>query len=83
MIPLYESGQAMATTIGGLSARLGLLDEAITWFGRAYEDREFVSIFMAAFNLDNTALWEHPRFQALLKKMKLDDASIAPIKTGE
>ena len=84
MIALYESDQlSTATRIGGISARVGLLDEAITWFERAYEDREFASIFMAAWNQHRPALWERPRFQALLKKMNLDDASIAAMKAGE
>ena len=84
MIALYESGQwSSATQIGGLSAVLGLLDEAITWFERAYEIREAHSILISVLNRGTPALWEHPRFQALLKKMNLDDASIAAMKAGD
>lgn len=81
MIAVYESGQfSPATFIGNISASLGLLDEAIIWFERADETREFWSINIAMYNRHNSALWDHPRFQALLKKMNLDDASIAAAK---
>ena len=57
MIALYESGQfATASSIGDLSARLDLLDEAITWFERGYENRELGSIYMVVFNRHTPAL---------------------------
>ena len=84
MIALYESGQlSTAAQIGGLSARLGLLDEAITWYERAYEIREAYSILISVLNRGTPGLWEHPRFQALLKKMNLDDASIEAVNVVE
>ena len=83
-IALYESGQfPEASGIGGISASLGRLDEAITWFERSYEVRDIWTILMPLLNFQKPGLWEHPRFQVLLKKMNLDDASIAPMEAGE
>jgi len=87
MVALYESDEvslfAMATFIGNVTASLGLLDEAMAWFEGAYEDREFWSVLIPVFNLDNPALWKHPDFQPFLEKMNLDDASIAALQTAK
>ncbi len=83
-INYYNLGHAdWAKYIGDVTLNLGDIEEAIDWYERASEVHNFVKLWIPLGKTDNTALWEHPRFQALLKKMNLDDASITAMKAGE
>ena len=80
----YNSGVlGAAQRIGDVTARLGLIDEAVDWFERAAEAGTVFKLWIPAHSTDIPELWNHPRFQALLKRMNLDDASIAALLAAE
>ena len=80
-IAFYNLGHSdWAKYIGDVTLGLGDIEEAIDWFERASEVHNYVKLWIPLGKADHTALWDHPRFQALLKKMNLDDASIAAMK---
>ena len=84
LIALYNSGSlGAAPWIVEVSARLGLIDEAIDWFERAVETDTIWKLWIPNYTTDITDLWTHPRFQAILKRMNLDDASIAALEAAE
>ena len=68
--------------IGGVYTHLGNIEEAIIWFERATETPAPVNGVSAIWSYDNSAIWNHPRFQTLMEKMNLDDASVATAKAA-
>jgi TolB-like protein/Tfp pilus assembly protein PilF len=79
LLSLYKSDESdpmIAPTIGIVCTHLGLFDDAITWFERSAEIRSpFIQLAPTMF-YDTPDLWEHPRFQALMRELHLDDESV-------
>ena len=71
-----------ASWIGFAKIRLGNIDEGLTWLESASDKREFfvTSILNHPFTRGLPDLDGNLRFQSLLKKMNLDDASINKLK---
>jgi TolB-like protein/tetratricopeptide (TPR) repeat protein len=85
MIALHDSGNdfpLLAPAIGVLYTHLGQIEEAINWYERATEVPNPFHALGASFFYQNSALWDHPRFQALLRKINVDDASVAAAKVA-
>ncbi len=85
MVALYDAGDqspALVPFIGGVYTHLGNIEEAIIWFERATETPGPVNAYPANWLYHNSALWNHPRFQLLLSKMNLDDASVVTAKAA-
>jgi TolB-like protein/tetratricopeptide (TPR) repeat protein len=85
MVSLYNAGNRdpfLAPTIGLVYTRLGLIEKAIDWYERGEEFPGPSNYFAVYFFYNNAALWDHPRFQALMEKMNLDDASVASAKAA-
>jgi TolB-like protein/Tfp pilus assembly protein PilF len=85
MIASHNAGNdepLLLPIIGVIHVHLGDIEEAIVWFERATETpNPFNSIGIMEFH-DNAAIWDHPRFQALIKGLNLDDASVAAAKAA-
>ena len=86
MIALHDAGgeePVLVPMIGMIYGYLGEAEEAISWFERGTETPNPVNniILIIRFH-DRPAIWNHPRFQALLKKLNLDDASVATAKAA-
>jgi tetratricopeptide (TPR) repeat protein len=71
-----------APLIGIVYTRLGLIEEAIDWYERGVETLGPFNYFSAMLFRNDSALWNHPRYQTLLEKMNLDDASVASAKAA-
>jgi tetratricopeptide (TPR) repeat protein len=85
MVSLYNAGNRdpfLAPTIGLVYTRLGSIEKAIDWYERGEEFPGPSNYFAVYFSYNNAALWDHPRFQALMEKMNLDDASVASAKAA-
>ncbi len=85
MIALHDSGNdfpLLVPAIGILYTHLGQIEEAINWYERATEVPNPFHAIGASFFYQNAALWNHPRFQALLQKINVDDASVAAAKAA-
>jgi TolB-like protein len=77
---LFESADNSPTNalhIGLVYALLGDIEEAITWFERSDETPSPFSNSIATWLYHSPAVWNHPRMQALMEKMNLDDVSVA------
>ena len=86
MIALHHENPDMSVYgyhIGSLAIQLGQLDEGFDWFEQAYDERHFFLIYAPMQHFNNETVWNHPRFQAVLAKMNLDDASITALKAAE
>ena len=68
--------------ICGLYLRLGNIDEGIDWCERAVDIPSGASGILAARFYRDPVIWNNPSIQALLKKMNLDDASVAAAKAA-
>ena len=82
-IELYETAEGelpFATWIGLNSIRLGHVDEGITWLERAFNKPEIFVTSLHSLSQDMPELQDNLRYQTLLKKMNLDDASINKLK---
>ena len=82
-IKLYEAAEGelpFATWIGISTIRLGFIDEGIAWLERASNTHEFFATTLHTFTHYLPELQDNPRYQALLKKMNLDDESINKLK---
>ncbi len=63
-----------------LPLSLGEVEEAIDLIERAVEERSWTQFWSkSAFIRNNEAMWDHPRYQALLKRIGLDDESVAAL----
>jgi len=85
MVTLHRTGNsdpALAPLIGIVYTRLGLIEEAIDWYERGVETLGPFNYFSAMLFRNDSALWNHPRYQTLLEKMNLDDASVASAKAA-
>ena len=85
MITLHNAGNddpLLVPSIGIVYTHLGVIEEAIIWFERATETPSPFSSLSAIMFYDNAALWNHPRFQSLMEKMNLDNASVATAKAA-
>ncbi len=85
MVALYEDGNedpSLPSFIGVAYAQLGDIEEAINWFERAAESRSPAYGISTVMVYNNSAIWNHPRFQLLLNKTNLDDASVATAKAA-
>jgi TolB-like protein/cytochrome c-type biogenesis protein CcmH/NrfG len=86
VIALHDAGSedpALVPMIGMIYWYLGEVEEAINWFERGTEtpnlnNTAFIPIWLSRSTIDRN----HPRLQALLKKMNLDDASVATTKAA-
>jgi len=85
MVTMYNEGNedpALAPYIGVAYVRLGNIEEAINWFERAVGSPSPANIISIAMVYNNSAVWDHPRFQLLLNTMNLDDASVAAARAA-
>jgi len=86
MIALNEAGSedsALVPMIGVIYGLLGEVEEAINWFEKGTETPNLVNDSIPCIRFYNQpAVWDHPRFQALLKRRNLDDASVAAAKAA-
>lgn len=63
-----------------LSLSLGEVEESIDLIERTVEERAWTQFWSkSAFIRNNEAVWDHPRYQALLKRIGLDDESVAAL----
>ena len=82
-IKLYQTAEeklSQATFIGLNSIRLGYVDEGLTWLERASNTAIYWATIIQSLAQDLPELQDNPRYQALLKKMNLDDESINKLK---
>ena len=77
-----EYDPILIPNIGAAHVYLGEIEEGIDWFERATEIPNPFYSLSVMFLHDNGAVWNHPRYQALLAKISLDDASIATAKAA-
>jgi TolB-like protein/Tfp pilus assembly protein PilF len=85
MVAIYNEGNEDPTLVpytGVAYVRLGNIEEAIDWFERAAESPGPATSISTVMVYKNSALWNHPRFQTLLQKMNLDNASVAAAKAA-
>jgi TolB-like protein len=86
MIALNEAGSedsALVPMIGVIYGLLGEVEEAINWFEKGTETPNLINDSIPCIRFYNQpAVWDHPRFQALLKRKNLDDASVAAAKAA-
>ncbi|MEH6550627.1 MAG: hypothetical protein V7744_11630 [Pseudomonadales bacterium] len=75
MISLAPETSGPYRPIGTLAIELGDLEEGMKWLEQAVEGGEPGGFYLHV-NRNDKDLWEHPHFQALLKKMRLDDESL-------
>ena len=69
------SGYA-AVRLGSQALRLGNIEHAIDWFELGLRAKRPRIVWMRTQHRDNAELNAHPRYQALLRKMNLDDESL-------
>ena len=85
LITLHNAGNddpLLVPSIGIVYTHLDNIEDAINWFERATETPSPFSSLSAIMFYHNSALWNHPRFQSLMEKMNLDDASVATAKAA-
>jgi tetratricopeptide (TPR) repeat protein len=78
-------------TLGIAATQLGHLDEAISLFNRSFDDgavaivlvRSFVTAWPSFTQGHGPALMAHSDFQAFLRRMNLDDVSMAALAAAE
>ena len=78
-------------SLAGAAAYLGYLDESIPLFNRAFEEgaagiiyiRSWIKSWPSYTQGHGPALMARPDFQAFLKRMNLDDASMAELEAAE
>jgi tetratricopeptide (TPR) repeat protein len=68
-----------ALTYAQLALSLGEVEEAIDLMERAVENKSWVQILIRSHFRHNDALKNHPRYLALLKRIGLDDESVAAL----
>jgi tetratricopeptide (TPR) repeat protein len=65
-----------------LPLSLGEVEESIDLIERTVEERSWTQFWSkSAFIRNNEAVWGHPRYQALLKRIGLDDESVAALNS--
>ena len=82
---LYNDGNqdpALVGVIGTEYARNDNFEEAMIWYERAYEKTSPISRTLAIWTPPESAIWNHEGFRALMKKMNLDDASVAEARVA-
>ena len=85
MVASYNEGNedpSLVPYIGIAYVQLGNIEEAINWFERAAESPGPINSISAVIIYNYSAIWNHPRFESLMKKMNLDDASVATAKAA-
>ncbi len=86
MIALHDAGNeqpALVPFIGIVFGLLGEVEEAINWFERgAATPSPLGTLLPIVWFYDHPAIWNHPRYQALMEKTNLDDASVATAKAA-
>ena len=85
MIEMHESGNTESTLapfIGHVFMHFGEIEEAMDWFERATVTPNPFHNFATLFFTSRTTLRNHPRYQALMQKLNLDDASVAAAKAA-
>lgn len=75
MILLAHEHGGSYSPIGALAIALGELEEGTRWLEQAVESTEFSGLHVRMYR-NNPLLREYPPFQALLKKVQLDDESL-------
>lgn len=75
MISLATESGGPYRPIASLAAALGEFEECIKWSEQAAENGELGGLYLRSYRR-SSELWENPRFQDLLKKIKLDDESL-------
>ena len=88
-VQTYSQMSATASTrpgaaffAGDVALRLGRIDEAIDWYEKSLEEGEIGIMMTRIRHARETELNAHPRYQALLARMRLDDASLAAFRTA-
>ncbi len=85
MVALYEEGSedpSLVPYIANAYVQLSNLEEAINWFERSAESPGPGTGLSAMMIYNYSDIRNHPRFQLLLKKMNLDDASVSTAKAA-
>jgi TolB-like protein/Tfp pilus assembly protein PilF len=85
MLVLYNDGNqdsGLVPMIGAEYARNDNFEEAMIWYERAYEMPSPFSGIPAIWTPPESAIWNHEGFRALMKKMNLDDASVAEARAA-
>ena len=86
VIALHDAGSeepALVPMIAMIYGYLGEAEEAVNWFERGTETPNPVNNIILTIKFhDRPAIWNHPRFQALLIKTNLDDDSVATAKAA-
>ncbi len=85
MVALYEEGSedpSLVPFIANAYVQLSNLEEAINWFERSAESPGPSTSMSAMMIYNYSDIRNHPRFQLLLKKMNLDDASVSTAKAA-
>jgi tetratricopeptide (TPR) repeat protein len=75
--PLYSSNSLASE----LALNLGEVEEAIDLMERQVENKSWLQFFIRLRFRHNDAVKDHPRFLALLKKIGLDDDSVADLNS--
>jgi tetratricopeptide (TPR) repeat protein len=73
--PLYPG----STVAEQLALSLGEVEEAIDLMERDVENKSWAQIFIRSYFRHNDAVKDHPRYLALLKRIGLDDESVAAL----
>ena len=60
------------TIFAVIYARLGQIEEAVTWLERAYEERDHGLIYLKVFQAYDS-MRSHPRFQDLMRRLNFPD----------
>jgi TolB-like protein len=69
-------GISASYVLGEQALSLGEIERALDWFEVAFEQREQRIIYIRTTHVNDKELIAHPRYQALLQKMNLDDESL-------
>jgi hypothetical protein len=62
--------------LGWTLISIGEIDRGISLIERAFERQNFGVVFTPERFRRTPAVWDHPRFQELVRAMRLDDASL-------
>jgi adenylate cyclase len=64
---------------GDVALQLGQVDEALGWYVKSLEDGEVAILMTRLRHANEPILAAHPGYQALLRRLNLDDASVASL----
>ena len=71
-----ESNPNALCTLAWTLLNAGQIEDGLAVLEQAIEARSFLSCYSRTYLRHDPVVWRHPRFQALLGRMRLDDASL-------